>query len=290
MNSLTNQLFENYFTEIYGDRWPKLREALLTPPRQVLRKNKFVESSSESLEPCEFLKNCFWKPEAYKLEKNENGFYAFYVMDPASVLVANSLEVGEGEVVLDMCAAPGGKSLILGEARPESLISNEMSDGRRERLMRVFHEYIPRENRMFVQVKGLDGNQYGLRMQEHFDRVLADVPCSGERHLFENSSELALWTEKRTKNLAVRQYSLLSSAWLACKNGGRIVYSTCSISPMENDQVVQKLVKKRKPEILRLPAIDQLDFVEKTEFGYQVLPDRSGFGPMYFSVLQKTGS
>lgn len=288
MNSPTNPLFENYFTKIFGERWPTLRKSLLVPPRQILRKNKFVaDAGTENLEPCEFLANCYWKPEGYKLEKNQNGLYPFYVMDPASVFVARALEAHPGDKVLDLCAAPGGKSLILAEYQPDNLISNEMSEGRRERLMRVFHEYIPRELRNFVNVKGLDGNQYGLRMPNEFDRVLADVPCSGERHLFENHTELSLWTEKRTKNLAVRQYSLLSSAWLACKPGGRIVYSTCSISPMENDEVVQKLVKKRKPEILNWPVADALDFIEKTECGYQILPDRSGFGPMYFSVLQK---
>lgn len=288
MNSPTNPLFENYFTKVFGERWPTLRKSLIVPPRQVLRRNKFVEKAPvEHLEECNFLTNCYWKQESYKLEKDENGLYPFYVMDPASVLVARALDVQTGDTVLDMCAAPGGKSLILAEAQPDNLISNEMSEGRRERLMRVFHEYIPREQRNFITVKGLDGNQYGLRMPGEFDRVLADVPCSGERHLFENPAEHSLWTEKRTKNLAVRQYSLLSSAWLACKPGGRIVYSTCSISPMENDEVVQKLIKKRKPEALRWPITDTLDFIEKTEFGYQILPDRSGFGPMYFSVLQK---
>jgi len=288
VNSQTNPLFENYFTKIFGERWPAIRKALVTSPRQILRINKFAppESSGE-FEPCNFLDRCYWKPENYKLEKNGEGLYHFYVMDPASVLVARALEVHSGDIVLDMCAAPGGKSLILAESLPENLISNEMSDGRRERLMRVFHEYIPRDQRDFVNVKGLDGNQYGLRMPGEFDRVLADVPCSGERHLFENQAELSLWTEKRTKNLAVRQYSLLSSAWLSCKPGGRIVFSTCSISPMENDDVVQKLIKKRKPEVLRQPDLDRLDFVEKTEHGYQILPDRCGFGPMYFSVLQK---
>ncbi|MBY0452291.1 MAG: RsmB/NOP family class I SAM-dependent RNA methyltransferase, partial [Bdellovibrionaceae bacterium] len=96
-----------------------------------------------------------------------------------------------------------------------------------------------------------------------------------------------LWSEKRTKNLSVRQYSLLSSAWLTCKAGGRIVYSTCSISPMENDGVVGKLVKKRDVEILRPDFIDDYDFIEETEFGYRILPDTCGFGPMYFSVIQK---
>ena len=162
-----------------------------------------------------------------------------------------------------------------------------MSDSRRERLMRVLHEYIQREKRLFIAVKGLDGNQYGLRNAETFDRILAVVPCSGERHLLENTKEFLLWSEKRTKNLAVRQYSLLSSAWLALKPGGRIVYSTCSISPEENDAVIAKLVKKRDPQILRLDWLKSFDFLEETSFGYRILPDRSGFGPMYFSVVEK---
>jgi 16S rRNA C967 or C1407 C5-methylase (RsmB/RsmF family) len=136
-------------------------------------------------------------------------------------------------------------------------------------------------------VKGQDGNQFGLRMPDEFDRVLADVPCSGERHLLENKSEFEKWTVRRSQNLAVRQFSLLSSAWLTCKPGGRIVYSTCSISPIENDEIIQKMVKRRSVQILRPVFLNSELSLEKTEYGYQVLPDRSGFGPMYFSVLQK---
>ena len=286
---ITNALFESYFTKIYGERWPALRLSLTHHEKQVLRRNKFSDSVKTSdMKACGFLDNCFWRPEGYKLEKNEAGIYDFYVMDPASIFVAMALETNAGEQILDMCAAPGGKSLILAEQGPENLISNEMSESRRERLLRVFHEYIPRDQRMFVHVKGLDGNQYGLRMPGHFDRVLADVPCSGERHLLENATEFALWSEKRTKNLSIRQYSLLSSAWLAAKVGGRIVYSTCSISPLENDDVVAKLVKKRSPEVLRPSQFSSIDFLEIAEFGYQILPDKCGFGPMYFAVLEKT--
>lgn len=285
----SNQLFESYFSAYYKSRWPALREALSKPERQVLRKNQFVQSTDKGLSQCDFLTDCYWKPETYSLKKNPEGFYDHYVMDPASVFVARALSVQPEDQVLDMCAAPGGKSLILAEQLgPDGqLIANEISEGRRERLMRVLHEYVPKEKRMQITVKGLDGNQYGLRFAEQFDRVLADVPCSGERHLLENPAEFALWTAKRTAHLAVRQYSLLSSAWLAVRSGGRIVYSTCSISPAENDAVVAKLVKKRSVQILRLPELEQLSFVEPTERGYQILPDICGFGPMYFSVMTK---
>jgi 16S rRNA C967 or C1407 C5-methylase (RsmB/RsmF family) len=286
---LNNLLFEKYFSTIYGDRWPKLRESLALKEKQVLRTNLFIDKAdSAGLEKCNFLDNCFWKPEVFSLQKNSEGHYPYYVMDPASVIVARALEAKPEEKVLDLCAAPGGKSLILSEAmRSGELISNEMSDSRRERLLRVYHEYIPKDQRLFINVKGLDGNQYGLRQPAEYDRVLADVPCSGERHLLENPKEFNLWTEKRTKHLAVRQYSLLSSAWLTVKVGGRIVYSTCSISPEENDKVVAKLIKKREVRILRPEWLKSIDFLEKTENGYQILPDRTGFGPMYFSVIEK---
>lgn len=301
-SKLENKLFDDYFSKFYGDRWPALNKALVVSERQILRRNLFsvlalnqaekvvVQIDNMFIQPeaCSFLKNCFWKPENFKLEKNMDNLYPFYVMDPASVVVALALEAKKGEQVLDLCAAPGGKTLVIAEGMQDGvLVSNEYSDSRRERLNRVLHEYIPKEKRMFIHTKGLDGNQYGLRQPNTFDRVLADVPCSGERHLLENPKEFLEWSVKRTKNLAVRQYSLLSSAWLTVKPQGRIVYSTCSISPEENDQVIAKLLKKRKPQILRPPWLDQFDFLEKTEYGYQILPDRSGFGPMYFSVIEK---
>lgn len=257
-----NVHFENFFSSVYKERWPAIWIALHKPVQYTQRPNKFF---SEGLSP-------------------------FYKMDPASILVAEALNVQAGEVVLDMCAAPGGKSLILAEALQEQgeLISNEISKDRRDRLMRVFQEHIPMAQRKNIFVKGWDGNKYGLQMPEKFDAVLCDVPCSGERHLIENPKEFALWTEKRSQNLAVRQFSLLSSGWLTCKPGGRIVYSTCSISPYENDQIIQKLNKRRSIQRVRDVKFKSLDFVEETEWGYQVLPDAAGFGPMYFSIMLKT--
>lgn len=258
-----NPAFDQYFSSVYKERWPTILQALQIEVAHIQRPNAFYKEGA--------------------------GVLTHYKMDPASQLVALALEVQSGDRVLDLCAAPGGKSLILAEALKGTgeLISNEFSASRRERLLRVFREYIAQNERHNIFVKGQDGNQFGLKMPEHFDRVLADVPCSGERHLLENNTELKKWTLKRTRNLAVRQFSLLSSAWLACKSGGRIVYSTCSISPMENDAIIEKLLDRRSAKVLRPEWISQRDDVELTDYGYQVLPDKTGYGPMYFSVLQK---
>ncbi len=289
---LEANLFNEHFSKIYSTRWSQIYKALTSSPFQVYRMNRF--SKLDLIKKNEFsvfedLIDCFVSKNFLSHERDENEINIFYKMDPSSVFVANALNVKMNENVLDMCAAPGGKTLILAEALNGTgqLICNEISKDRRERLNRVIQSYIPFPYRQNIFVKGLDGNQYGLKSPDSYDAILCDVPCSGERHLVENKAEFDLWTPKRSKNLSLRQYSLLSSAWLACRNGGRIVYSTCSLSPFENDEVVRKLVKRRSVEIQKPSDLKQFKYLERTEFGYQVLPDSAGFGPMFFSIILK---
>jgi len=294
-----NEKFDQYFFSIYKERWSLLFESLKNNEIQVLRKNKYVDNDyTQSFELyCLKIKELDKYCNFYQVDSKKNvhnfvdnkGIHVFYKMDPASCIVAYALGVNPDETILDMCAAPGGKSLILAEALNGTgeLILNEYSNSRRERLMHVVRDYIPHEYRQNIFVSGKDGNYYGLNKKEAFDRILVDAPCSGERHLLENSKEFLDWTKRRSENLAIRQYSLLSSAYLACRVNGQLVYSTCSISPLENDHVVAKLIKKRSVEIVRLAWLEDISFIEKTEYGYQILPDKCGFGPMYFSVIVK---
>ena len=122
-------------------------------------------------------------------------------------------------------------------------------------------------------------------MPDTFDRVLLDAPCSSERHVLKNENELAKWGPKRTKKLATIQYGLLCSALLSCKPGGTIVYSTCSLSPLENDNIIEKLLKKKgdQVELSNLPV----DYFDQTEFGQISLPHRHKIGPIYMARLKK---
>lgn len=290
---LNNGKFQSYFSAVYGERWPSLLNALLSSESQILRKNIFSDSN---FDVSQFLALPHFNSYAVNSEINvhnlcdKNDIQVFYKMDLASCIVASALDVQIDDVVLDMCAAPGGKSLMLAEKLNGTgqLVANEYSSSRRERLTRVIREYLPYEKRQNIFVHGKDGNNYGLSKPNVFHRILADVPCSGERHLLGNPQELLQWTKRRSENLSVRQYSLLSSAYLSCQSGGCIVYSTCSISPLENDEVVKKLIKKRQIKILEYSEAARFSFLERTEFGYQILPDASeGFGPMYFSIIHK---
>lgn len=299
-----NQDFENHFSEEYGPRWTAVFESLKTAPLQVLRKNKFFKSQNQISDDGKKLvfENCFLPSEKKSddLEIRDDVF-KYYLMDPASVIVADSVPIKPGDRVLDMCAAPGGKSLILAEKlflgddpSGGELLCNELSNPRRERLKYILQNYIPREKRDSIFIKGIDGNYYGQREPEKFDVILLDAPCTGERHLLQDPSEFKKWTLKRSKNNSMRQFSLLSSAWHALRVGGYVMYSTCSISAAENDDVVKKLNKRRPTEIVKLDSVQKYLFIEKKEYGYQILPDSrvgsestAGAGPMYFSLIRK---
>ena len=98
-------------------------------------------------------------------------------------------------------------------------------------------------------------------------------------------SELEQFTLNRTKNLATRQYALLAAAWQSVKPGGWIVYSTCSISPKENDAVVEKLIKKKGAQV---SSIDTKIYEgESTDYGLLVLPDKTSHGPLFISKILK---
>lgn len=275
--------FNSFYQEIYKDRWPEL-VASLTLEKKV----GYIPS-----QPKLAIDQLPVHVAGQMPERLENGLLKEYFMDPASVMLAQSLPLENAERVLDMCAAPGGKSLVLfsrlTEVAPQAeFIANEISGPRRDSLTKVIQNYIPMEQRKRIWVKGQDGVRYGMSQPESFDAILLDAPCSGEGHLLENKKELEAWSPQRTKGLAIKQYSLLSSAWNAVKTGGYVLYSTCSLSPYENDGVIEKLIKK-KGDLARIIQLNPAQSPERTRFGIQFFPDRFGYGPLFGCLIQKTG-
>ena len=213
-----------------------------------------------------------------------------YYLDEASAFAARALGVEPGMDVLDMCAAPGGKTLILAQALQGkgSLQSNDRSPDRRQRLSHVLENTLPEEYRKIVQVSGYDGVRFGMYRKETFDRILLDAPCSSERHVMESEKYLAEWSQKRISHIAITQGSLLASAVDALKPGGQMIYSTCALSKMENDDVVRKILKKRKGKVRVLEMKPDIPGTDRTEFGLQMLPDRcAGRGPIFCAKLEK---
>ncbi|RKX76619.1 MAG: RsmB/NOP family class I SAM-dependent RNA methyltransferase [Spirochaetes bacterium] len=246
--------FEKYYSDLFGDRWPVLREALLEKPRKI--------AFSGGLK----------KP---------------YFMDEASVMAACALEVESSDSILDMCAAPGGKTLVLAAKIGDGgkITSNDRSSARRSRLKKVLDDHLPREKRERVVVTGYDATRWCLYEREAYEKILLDVPCSSERHLLNSEKELETWSSSRTQRLSVQSFSMLASAFEVVKPGGVILYCTCTLSPQENDEVIRRLLHKRENAgIMNVSS----PYGEETEYGLRILPDNAeGRGPIYFSKIKK---
>ncbi len=254
--------FESWYSGLFGDRWPTLKSALSLPATRVS-----------------------W----------DEGLIKPYFLDAGSVEAALSLPAPPpGGRIIDMCAAPGGKTLVLTRLVGDGsvLVSNEFSRDRRRRLATVLEEHLDPAKLPAVTVTGYDAAKWAGHERAAADRILLDAPCSSERHVLASSRHLAEWTPARIRNLAQRQWALLSAAWLVLAPGGILVYATCALSPEENDGVVSRLMKKYGDEAVpaeyrssgRYPELRP----ERTEFGVHILPDTSGgAGPMYMAILAK---
>jgi 16S rRNA (cytosine967-C5)-methyltransferase len=157
--------------------------------------------------------------------------------------------VGEGKRILDCCAAPGGKTGALATRLPEAEIFAAELHPHRARLLR---RLASQSNVHVVTADALN-----LPFAAEFDRVLADVPCSGTGTLARNPEIKWRLRPDDLRDLQSRQKAILSAAMRHVSAGGRLVYSTCSLEPEENEQVVAACLQAN-PAIKIVPALEEL--------------------------------
>lgn len=281
--------FDAYYQEVFGPRWESLKAALLKESNPVSYNLSKIQTEDE------------------KADAELRTYY----LDAASILAALSLPVKGAENLLDLCAAPGGKTLVLASLMDDdaNLTSNERSFERKQRLSKVVEEHIPSHIKDHITVTCSDGALWCKTKSECFDRILLDAPCSSERHVLQDEKYLDQWSPARIKTLSIEQWALLSSAYRMLKKGGILLYSTCALAPKENDEVIQRLFKKFDDcENIKLDSdyyksvkndtdviknfTSELDLPEYecTKYGYQILPDtQNGAGPIYFALVRKIG-
>lgn len=279
--------FYDFYKNFYKNNWGVIERALLEPKVQVACINAYSDWDLSIYFNKEERLNV--KPfQAYLLKKNlpiiqgSKGLKIFYPMDLASLLPVLALDLKDTDKALDLCAGPGGKGLLMSQQLKEIHL-NEPSLARFKRLKRLFADYVPASKIKNINFFQKDGRQWGLK-KALYDKILVDAPCSGERHLLHNPQKFNQWTDKRSKNLSHRQYALLTAGWEALKPGGRLVYSTCALCPLENEAVVNKFLKKKPAQVIQKKFL----WGEATTHGWQVIPGLHGpWGPAYFCILQK---
>ena len=164
-----------------------------------------------------------------------------YMQDPAAMAPAECVDILPHWHILDMCAAPGGKSSRLAEKIPQGvLVSNEIIPSR----CKILTGNIERLGFENVVTTCMDTNRLADNFKSTFDLVMVDAPCSGEGMFRKDDIAIDQWSEENVLNCATRQGEILDNAALCVKSGGYIVYATCTFSLEENEMVIDSFLSR----------------------------------------------
>ena len=208
-----------------------------------ITREEFLKISPFSLRPVPWEENGFYVDENIKTGGHAYHFAGlYYSQEPSAMSVAPLLNAKPGERVLDLCAAPGGKSTQLaGAMRGEGiLVCNEINGER----ARILSQNIERLGVTNAVVLNASPEALAARFQGYFDKILVDAPCSGEGMFKKNRKEaLENWSVANVAACAARQKNILSSAAQMLAAGGRLVYSTCTFAPAEDEEQIEAFLR-----------------------------------------------
>jgi len=286
-----------------GAEAPRFFEAMAEEPRRSLRydpekvSEKALNEAFGTLSPLPFGENALYFSfdgiGAHPLHQGG----ALYVQEPAAMAPVASLPHKKFSRILDLCAAPGGKSLQAAATRLREdglLVCNEPDARRRA----VLIQNLERMGEKRAVVTGFDASRLPEELRGGFDLVICDAPCSGEGMMRKNPDAAALWSERHVEELAALQERILQSAGAALAAGGVLLYSTCTWSVEENEEQVLRLLRSDPTLSLSEPpeAVAQCAARGIPLEGEEALKRTLRFYPHLFSgegqfvaVLQKEG-
>lgn len=292
--------FLDEMKEMLGSEYAEFLTCMEQPHERGIRINTLKFSLGEidklgfDLEPCTFA------PGGFYLRSSEGGIGrspwhhagAFYSQEPSAMSAVTVLNPQPGERVLDLCAAPGGKSTQIAAAlQGEGLLwSNEYVKKRAQILL----SNIERMGVRNAVVSNAHPDMLAAKLAGFFDKVLVDAPCSGEGMFRRDEIAVSEWTPEHSATCAMRQLAILESAAPCVRDGGILVYSTCTFSFCENEDVVTAFLE-RHPEFsiedsgvtFGRPGFDRSDAFDLTR-SRRIFPMDGGEGH-FVAKLRKSG-
>ncbi len=290
--------------ELLGDEYPLFLESFSSPDVRGVRvntlkcdKEKYIRNTSLPLSKIEYTEY------GYILEGDapvgtlpEHHAGIIYMQDPGAMMPLSAVDIPEGAKVVDLCAAPGGKSGQAAQYIGEGgfLLANEYVPKRAKIIVSNF-ERLGIKNAI---VTSLDTSELARLYDCYFDAAICDVPCSGEGMFRKNPEAISEWCESLPESCAVRGLMILENAIRLTRRGGLIIYSSCTYSLPENEGVIKRVLDKY-PELELIPLKDEIvnvtsDGINPYGEGYEILkrcrrfyPHRSEGEGQFLAVLRK---
>ena len=246
--NLPEQYMQN-MQKLLGDEYQAYDTSFSMPAYRGLRPNLLRENAEEkcaalsfSEEKIPFVRHGYYIPQDAKPALHP--YYAgglYYLQEPSAMLPADRMPVEKGDLVLDLCAAPGGKATeLLAKLNGSGLLlANDISASRAKALVKSL--VMAGGRNFFVSV--MDPIALSSIYGPVFDKILLDAPCSGEGMFRRDPSLVKDWMQKGPSYYAPIQKQLLEAAFCLLKDGGYLMYSTCTFSTLENEENILSFLK-----------------------------------------------
>ena len=297
--------FKEKIKDVLGDEYPAFIEALETKDAVRGMRANLIKTTPEKicldgeflLEPTGYVDNGFILREERAMGASPNHHAGMvYMQDPGAMASAAALDVESDWWVADLCAAPGGKSSQIAERLGKGgfLLSNEYVPKRAKIIVGNF-ERLGVKNAI---VTSLDTAKLRDMYEGVFDLVIVDAPCSGEGMFRKSEDAVNDWSEENVQICAGRQREILTNARGMVKPGGYLLYSTCTYSPDENEQILsfflkenpdfslvkvkESLIEKTRPAIKRFA-----EDVENIEYARRFYPHVSDGEGQFLALMQR---
>ncbi len=278
----------------YPEQWQQILNENQQKPPMWLRANQqhhtsvdyqkllaTAEISINSLEPLSQAIELTRPTDVTKLPGFEQGWVS--VQDGAAQQAARLLDCQSGDIVLDCCAAPGGKTCHILEQTPD-IASMTAIDVEASRLVRV-EENLTRLG-LTAKVFAADAADSKSWWQgQQFDRILLDAPCSGTGVIRRHPDIKWLRKASDIDALVILQQQILKEIWSLLKPGGTLLYATCSVLPQENNEQIKNFIKNNADA--KLLSMDCAETENKNVVGWQLLPGEKNMDGFYYAKLLK---
>lgn len=292
------QEFIQYTANLFGSRrWERFEQSFVQEAAVSVRFNPW-KAKGEVLfpqaEPVPWCEGAFWLKER-PLFTRDPRFHAgvYYVQEAGSLFLDHVLRhwITGPVSALDLCAAPGGKSTLMRAALPAGsvLVSNEID----RRRANILLENILKQGHPGVLVTHNAPKDFA-KTNLLFDVILTDVPCSGEGLFRRDPAAISEWSPQNVYFCAERQRQILRDIWPCLKDGGLLIYSTCTFNTHENEENVRWIAEELGADLLAVPVRPEWQITGSLLAGwkqpvYRFIPGTTRSEGLFMAVLRKKG-
>lgn len=253
--------FENKMKVLLEEEYEAYLKSYDLPKYQGFRVNTLKVSLEdwEQITPFQAVKSVPWCTEGFYYDAIEKPtkhpyYYAglYYIQEPSAMAPGNYIPIESGDKVLDLCAAPGGKSTQIAArlAQTGVLIANDISNSRAKGLLKNLENFGARN----VIVTNETPQRLADKCQGYFDKILIDAPCSGEGMFRKSAEAIKNWETYNAESCCKLQREILKFAAVMLKPSGMILYSTCTFSPEENEGMIDEFLVEN-PDFKVIPLV-----------------------------------